>query len=426
VLAKAFVDSKLTPLIVLTSILLGLFAVLLLPREEEPQIKVPMIDVMVSMPGFSAKEVEERATRPMEKLLWEIPGVEYVYSTSMTAQSVVIVRFKVGEDLEQSLVRLNQKLQSNFDRIPPGVSLPLVKARSIDDVPILALTFHSETYDHFDLRRLAVQVDDEVKATVDVAETSLIGGARRTVRVLFDPVRLAARNLTAAGILPILAQANKQFSSGELIAENREFLVETGAFLVTRADVESVVVGVDRGRPVYLKDVADIRDGAEELSQYVLFGKVAGADADLQEEAAVTLTIAKRPGANAITVAENVLRKIELLKGKIIPAEIEVSVTRHYGKTAEVKSNELLWHMLLAVVSVSILIAVTLGRREAGIVALAIPSTLALTLLVFYFYGFTLNRITLFALIFSIGILVDDAIVVTENIVRHLHLPGAR
>ena len=203
-IARAFIDSKLTPLIIITSVLLGAAAIMMLPREEEPQIKVPMIDVLVSMPGFSAKEVEERATRPMEKLLWEIPGVEYIYSTSRPGESLAIVRFKVGEDVEKSLVKLNQKLQSNFDRIPRGVSPPLIKPRSIDDVPILALTFHSRHYDHLTLRRLVAQVDDAVKQVPLVAETTIIGGAKRQLRVLLDPSRLASRNLTAAEIVPML------------------------------------------------------------------------------------------------------------------------------------------------------------------------------------------------------------------------------
>jgi multidrug efflux pump subunit AcrB len=424
--AHAFIDSKLSPLIIITSVLLGVFAVLLLPREEEPQIKVPMVDVLVSMPGFSAKEVEERATRPMEKLLWEIPGVEYIYSTSSEGQSLVIVRFKVGEDMVRSLVKLNQKLQSNFDKIPHGVSPPLIKARSIDDVPILALTFHSPRYDHLTLRRLVAQVDDAVKQVPQVAETTLIGGALRQVRVLLDPAKLASRNLSPAGLIPMLQQANRQFTAGELTSNNKEVVVETGAFLTNAGDVGNVVVGVFSGKPVYLRDVADIVDGAEEPSQYVFFGTGSAKHAPANEQPAVTLSIAKRPGANAITVANGVLKKIDTLKGRVIPADVQVSVTRNYGLTAEEKSNELLWHMLIAVVGVSLLILLTLGWRESLIVAIAIPSTLALTLLVFYLYGFTLNRITLFALIFSIGILVDDAIVVIENIVRHFHLPHNR
>jgi multidrug efflux pump subunit AcrB len=442
--AHAFIDSKLTPLIVIAAVLLGAFAVVMLPREEEPQIKVPMIDVLVAMPGFSAKEVEERATRPMEKLLWEIPGVEYLYSTSREAESLVIVRFKVGSDPETSLVRVTEKLRANFDRIPHGVSFPLIKPRSIDDVPILALTFHSARYDHLTLRRLVTQVDESVKQVEQVAETTIIGGARRQVRVQLDPVRLASRNLSPAGLIPMLRQANRQFRSGELTSANQSVVIETGAFLQSAEEVGQVVVGVFGGRPVYLRDVADILDGAEEPVSYVLFGTGASAQVGRDsveplrsatalarrslappaaEEPAVTLAIAKRPGANAITVAERVLKKVQTLKGTVIPADVTVSITRHYGETAAEKSNELLLHMGIAVIGVSILIWLTLGWRESGIVALAIPATLALTLLVFYLLGFTLNRITLFALIFSIGILVDDAIVVVENIVRHFHLP---
>ncbi len=421
--ARAFIDSKLTPLIVLASVLLGVGAIILLPREEEPQIKVPMIDVLVSMPGFSAKEVEERATRPMEKLLWEIPGVEYIYSTSKPDESLAIVRFKVGEDVEKSLVKLNQKLQSNFDRIPQGVSPPLIKPKSIDDVPILALTFHSSGYDHLTLRRLVAQVDDAVKQVPLVAETTLIGGARRQLRVLLDPARLASRNLATVEIVPMLTQANRQNTAGSITSQNHETIVETGSFLASAEDVGNVVVGVHAGKPVYLREVAEIRDGAEEPSQYVFFGNGAAHSETTGEQAAVTLSVAKRPGANAISVAHQVLKKIDALRGRIIPNDVQVSITRHYGETAAEKSNELLLHMGIAVIGVSVLILLTLGWRESAIVAIAIPSTLALTLLVFYLYGYTLNRITLFALIFSIGILVDDAIVVVENIVRHFRLP---
>ncbi len=421
-IAHAFIDSKLTLLIVIASLLLGVFAVMMLPREEEPQIKVPMVDVMVSMPGAGAKEVEDRVTRPMEKLLWEIPGVEYIYSTSREGESLAIVRFKVGEDMQTSLVRLNQKLQSNYDKIPHGVSPPLIKAWSIDDVPILSLTFHSAHYDHLMLRRLVAQVDDAVKQVPLVAGTTIIGGEHRQIRVLLDPVKLASRGLSAVGLVPIIQQANRQNFAGDLTGDNHEVIVETGAFLRNAEDVGNVVVGVYVGKPVYLRDVATIVDGGEEPSQYVFFGSGA-ANGISADQPAVTLAIAKRPGANAITVADEVLKKLDTLKGYIIPSDVQVTVTRNYGRTAEEKSNELLWHMLLAVVSVSFLILLALGWRESLIVLLAIPATLSLTLLVFYLYGFTLNRITLFALIFSIGILVDDAIVVVENIVRHFHLP---
>ncbi len=419
-LAAFFIGSKLTPIAIIASILLGLFAVLQLPREEEPQIRVPMIDVMVAMPGATAAEVENRITRPMEKLLWEIPGVEYLYSTSSPGDSIVIVRFQVGTDIEAALVRLNQKLQGNFDRIPPGAATPLVKPRTIDDVPILALTLHSATQDHLTLRRLAAQLDDTLKSIPQVAETTLIGGVRRAVRVQLDVAALAARDLTAGQVVAQLQSSNRQLHAGSRPFANTEVLLETGAFLHTSADVGAVVVGVFQDRPVYLREVATVTDEAEEPASYVLHGSAAGG-----LEAAVTLSLAKRPGANAIDVVNAVLAKVEAVRGTLLPADVAVTVTRDYGHTAAEKSNELLWHMGIAVFGVALLILLFLGWRESLVVLLAIPSTLGLTLLVFYLHGYTLNRITLFALIFSIGILVDDAIVVVENIVRHMRLPGA-
>ena len=422
-IAAVFVESKLTPLALIASILLGAFAVLMLPREEEPQIKVPMVDVLVGMPGASPEEVENRVTRPMEKLLWEIADVEYLYSTSSPGGSLVIVRFRVGTDIEEALVRLNQKLQANFDRIPAGVSQPMVKPRTIDDVPVLALTLHSGTYDHVTLRRLATQLDDIIKSVPQVAETTLIGGGSPMVRVQLDATALASRNLTAADVLAALRQANRQAQAGSLSFANTETLIEIGRFFRGADDIGRVVVGADEGRPVYLRDVSSILDAAEDPTNYVLHGK-GGAAGGL--EAAVTLSIAKRPGANAIDVVNAVLAKVNGLRGTLLPADIGVAVTRDYGHTAAEKSNELLLHMGIAVFGVALLILFFLGWRESLIVLLAIPSTLALTLLVFYLYGYTLNRITLFALIFSIGILVDDAIVVVENIVRHLRMPGAQ
>ena len=420
-IARMFVDSKLTPLLIVSSVLLGLASVILLPREEEPQIKVPMIDVMVSMPGASAREVAERVTRPMEQLLWEIPGVEYVYSTSRPAESLVIVRFKVGSDLETSLVKLNQKLQTNFDRIPHGVTAPLIKPRTIDDVPILALTLHSAVQDPMELRRLAAELQDAVKQIPLVAETRVIGGLRRQIRVLLDPVRLASRGVTPAGIVPMLQQSNRQTRAGAITSENRTILIESGGFITSAAEAGQVVVGVYEGRPVYLRDVAEIVDGPEEPRSYVF-----QAERGQGIEPAVTLSVAKQPGANAVDVVHAVMRKVDEVRGRILPDDVRVTVTRDYGETASEKSNELLFHMAIAVVSVSLLVMFVLGWRESIVVAIAIPSTLALTLLVFYLYGYTLNRITLFALIFSIGILVDDAIVVVENVVRHYRMPGNR
>ena len=430
-LARAFIDSRLTPLVIAASILLGLGAVILLPREEEPQIIVPMIDVFVQMPGASAKEVEERVSKPMEKLLWEVPGVEYIYSTSSPGYAMAVVRFYVGQNEEASIVRLNQKMSANFDLIPPGASPPIVKPRSIDDVPILALTLSSNAYDHFMLRRIVAQIHDQIKEVPDVSEVKIIGGQRRQIRVTLDEARMAAYNVAPVAIVPLLQQANRQLQSGSFAAGNREFLVETGGFIHSAEEIGSVVIGVTNDKPVYLRDVSHVEDGAEEPADYVLYGTGPAFQDEQQATSltaqtalpAVTISIAKRKGTNAITVADQVIEKVEKLKGSLIPNDVHVAVTRNYGETAGEKSNELLLHMMIAIFSVSVLIWLALGLRESGIVATAIPVTLALTLAVFYFYGYTLNRITLFALIFSIGILVDDAIVVVENMARHYALP---
>jgi multidrug efflux pump subunit AcrB len=433
-IAYFFIDSKLTPLIIIASILLGIAAVIALPREEEPQIIVPMIDVFVQMPGASAKEVEERVTRPMEKLLWEIPGVEYVYSTSSPGMSMAVIRFYVGEDEEEAIVRLQSKLTASYDRIPWQASAPLIKPSYIDDVPILALTFWSAENDHYTLRRVASEVENRIKREKNTSITTLIGGESRQVTVQLDPVRLSAFNLDPQMVARQITATNQAADAGTYPSLEGEIRIHAGNFLKNALDVRQVVVGVHEGRPIYLRDIATVQDGASEPTQYVFFGTGPAAEKkgiadELPPESifpAVTLTVAKRKGTNAISVADEILERIEDLKGIIIPTNIHMTVTRHYGETAKEKSDELLFHMAIAVISVSILIMFTLGFRESGVVALAIPVTLALTLAVFYLYGYTLNRITLFALIFSIGILVDDAIVVVENIVRHMRLPENR
>lgn len=426
-LAAFFIDSKLTPLIIVASLLLGAFAVVKTPREEEPQIVVPMIDVFVSAPGMTAKEVEERVTSPMEKLLWEVPGVEYLYSTSRPGMSMAVVRFLVGEDEEESILKTYNKLYANFDRIPAGVSRPLVKPRSIDDVPVLALTFWSEAYDGFMLRRIAAEVEDAVKSIPDVSETTLIGGQRRQLRVLLDIDRMAARGVSPGQILQMIQASNQQLPAGRILEDRRDVLVETGSFLASAEDVGAVVVSARGGKPVYLRDVAEVVDGGEEVSSYVRHWGHGDEGAGGSGSApAVTLSVAKRKGTNAIEISKRALSLVEGLKGTVVPSDVHVTVTRNYGETANEKSNELLFHMGLATVSVIVLIWFVLGFRESGVVGVAIPVTLGLTLMVFYLYGYTLNRITLFALIFSIGILVDDAIVVVENIVRHYRLPENR
>ena len=447
-LAHAFIHSKLTPLFLVASISLGIAAVLLLPREEEPQIIVPMIDVMVSYPGASAKEVETRITKPMERLLWEIPGVEYVYSTSSPGSSLAIVRFYVGEDEEKSIVRLNQKMFANFDLIPPGASQPLIKPRSIDDVPFLALTLWSPDLDGFQIRRVAAEMRNDLQQIPDISATQLIGGQRRIMQVEPDPSKMAAYGVSATRLNGLLRTENSETHAGIITKDNEAFSVHLDGFFKDTEDLGNLVVGAQNGTPVYLRDVARITDGPEEPTDYVFFAPGPAAEAKgipipgahappvsggtLSQAPgsagsgimpAVTITFAKRKGTNAVILSKAVLEKAERFRTQNFPSSLQMTVTRNYGETAAEKSNELLLHMMIAIISVTILIWLILGFREAGVVAVAIPVTLALTLVVFLLYGYTLNRITLFALIFSIGILVDDAIVVIENIVRHKRMP---
>ena len=427
--AHAFIDSKLTPLIIIAAILLGAFAISQTPREEEPQIVVPMLDVMVAMPGATPQEVEQRVSMPIEKILRQMPGVEYLYSISRPGASFVIVRFKVGTKEEDAIVKTYNQLFSHMDQIPAGVSQPLVKVRSIDDVPILALTLWGPNYDSYRLRQVAAELEHTIKQIDDVSETHILGGQPRAVRVVLDPARLASYGVTAPLVVQNLQAANMRANVGSFDTGNNEFQVDAGRFLGSAADLQQVVVTVRNGHPVYLRDVAEkIEDGPAEPTDYVLFAQAAGTmDANTGADyPAVTLTIAKRKGTNATNISETILERIKDLHGNVLPNDLNITVTRNYGETAKEKSDELLKHLFLATLSVTLLIALALGWRESGVVLLAVPVTLALTLAIFYLYGYTLNRVTLFALIFSIGILVDDAIVVVENIVRHFRLPENR
>jgi multidrug efflux pump subunit AcrB len=418
--AAAFVHSKLTPLFMIGSLLLGLFAVLALPREEEPQIIVPMIDVFAVMPGASPVEVEQRLTRPLEKLLWEIPGVEYLYSTSAPGQAMVVVRFLVGQDEENALVRLNQKLASHPETVPPGTGAPVVKLRSIDDVPVMAITLWGASYDDYQLRQIAGQLHETLKEIPDVSDVTITGGRSRQVTVQIDPVRLAAYRIDPLNVREALQWSNARASGGEIVSGNRGTLVQAGTWIDSAAAAGDVIVATRSGVAILVRDVATITDAGGEPDSYVTF-----AARDGRVFPAVTISIAKRRGTNAIELAHRIEEKLGTIRGRSVPNDVELTITRNYGETARDKSNELLWHMLLAVLSVALLIWLALGRREAAVVMTAIPVTLALTLFVFYLYGYTLNRITLFALIFSIGILVDDAIVVVENIVRHARIARA-
>jgi len=425
-LAHAFINSKLTPLFVVASLAIGIFAVAAIPREEDPQILVPMLDVMTAMPGASPQEVEQRVTSPVEGLMHQIPGVEYVYSISSPGQSLVIVRFLVGTSEEDALIKVYSKLYENNGNMPPGVSEPLVRARSIDDVPILALTLWGSHYDAYQLRQMGDEVQHTIRQIPDVSETAVIGGQPREMRAILDSTKLAAFGFSPGDVVGRLQAANARTQAGEFAEGNQEIRVDAGNLFRDTQDLEGVVLGVAHGQPVYLRDVADrVVDGPAEPSDYVLYGTTrAGTHgAPTRECPAVTIAVAKRKGTNATDIANEVLARVNQMKGIRLPEDLTITTTRNYGATAKEKSDTLLKHLLLATISVTILIALFLGWRESGVVLLAIPVTLALTMVIFYLMGYTLNRVTLFALIFSIGILVDDAIVVVENMVRHFRMP---
>ena len=412
-IAQAFVRSKITPLLVLASLLLGIFAAVKLPREEEPQISVPMFDLFVPFPGASAPEVEERLATLGQRKLMEIPGVEYVYTTSESNFALFIVRFKVGMNADEAMTRLYTKVSSNADFMPPGAAQPFIKPRSIDDVPILALTFHGAAASPLELRRVAAAVRDEIASIPDVSETTLIGGRKREFLVRFNPEKMAALRITPLQLAGVITQSNHKLPAGRADNGKDGVLVETDSYIRTIDDLKSTVVGLWDGRPVPLSAVASVSDSQDEDENAV---EIYSGNKPLP---AVSLAVAKRKGANATKVAQQALARVEKMRGTVIPPGIDWTVTRNYGQTAKEKSDELLFHMLLATLSVTLLIAFALGMREALVVLVAVPVTLGLTLLIYYLAGYTLNRITLFALIFSIGILVDDAIVVVENIHRH-------
>jgi multidrug efflux pump subunit AcrB len=422
-MARPFLGSKLTPVIVLASILLGVGAVALTPREEEPQIVVPMVDVVVPMPGASPAEVESQLVTPLERRLWGIPGVEYLYSASRAGVGFITVRFKVNEPLEPSLVKVHQELAAHPELLPAGAMRPTVRALTIDDVPFLTVTLHAaETLPPGALRTLAEEVAREIAGIPRAAQVRVVGGARRVVRVEPDPERLRALSLSLGELHGALGSAQAQLPAGDLVDGGRRVEVEARGFALSAAELRRVVVAVRGGRPLYVEDLARVVDGAEPEPPVVL---TASKERPEFEQAA-SVVVAKRSGTNATDLADAVLRKLGTLRGRLIPASVEATVTRNYGETAAEKSSELIEHLLIATLSVIALILLAMGWRSALVVAVAVPVTLALTLVLTYLNGYTLNRVTLFALIFSIGILVDDAIVVVENIHRHLYLPGHR
>jgi multidrug efflux pump subunit AcrB len=431
--ASFFLHSQLTPLLALVLFLLGLFAVLITPKEEEPQINVTMANVFIPFPGASIRDVESLVATPAEQVVSRIAGIDHVYSVSKPGMAVLTAQFKVGVAHEQALVRLYDTIFSHRDWIAPelGVGEPIIKPKGIDDVPIVTLTLW--TADHwrgaFELERVAHAAEVELKRVRGTRDVYTIGGPGHVLRVIVEPERMNAYRITGEDIRAALQLSNAAQPSGALVEDNREILVETGTYLSSAADVKRLVVGVSGGRPIYMQDVARIEDGPDQPSRYVWTGVgPAGASKGIRssgEHPAVTLAVSKKPGENAVDVAQRVIDAVQLMQGVLIPEGVNVTVTRNYGQTAGDKANKLIQKLVFATLSVVALVFVALGRREAVIVGAAVLLTLAATLFASWAWGFTLNRVSLFALIFSIGILVDDAIVVVENIHRRRQMSDA-
>jgi multidrug efflux pump subunit AcrB len=418
--ARFFQASQLTPLLALVAFLLGLFAVAVTPREEEPQINVTMANVLVPFPGASARDVEALVATPAEQVLAQMSGIEHVYSVSRPGMAVLTVQFKVGVPHTEALVRLYNTIQSNRDWVSPnlGIGEPVVKPKGIDDVPVVTLTLWSEDPQAgaYELERVAHAAEAELKRVPGTREVQTLGGPGRALRVLMDPDRVNAHGIAPLDLRNALQLANVSLPAGSTVRDNREVLVETNNYLASAADVEALVVGTHDGRPVYMRDVAQVLDGPPQPARYVWTGTAKG------QHPAVTLQVTKKPGENAVDVASRVVARAAELHGSIIPDDVRVSVTRNYGATANDKAQQLIKKLIFATLSVIVLVFLTLGWREALIVGVAVLLTLASTLFASWAWGFTLNRVSLFALIFSIGILVDDAIVVVENIHRRMGL----
>ncbi|HBL78790.1 MAG TPA: multidrug transporter AcrB [Aequorivita sp.] len=424
-IAKLFIGSKLTVLLMIVFMVIGVYSSFLIPREEEPQIDVAMADIFVGYPGASPTEVESRVVKPLEKLVSNIPGVEYVYSTSSKEGAMVIVQFYVGEDIERSFVKLYNEMNKHMDLMPPGVTMPLVKPRAIDDVPMLGITLWSENYDDFQLKQLADELTQEIEKVNEVSLTDKIGGRNRQLRIVLDKDKLAASGLDFLGVAEMIKANNQQLGSGSFDKNDTEFLVTTGNFLKSATDVENLVVGVQQNQPIYLKQVAAIFDGPEIPRQYVSFGfGGAGENASKypSEYPAVTISVAKRKGADAMKIADVIIDKVDHLRSNLIPDDVHVEITRNYGETASQKVSELLMHLIGAILAVTLIVMLAMGWRGGLVVFLSVPITFALTLLSYYLLDYTLNRITLFALVFVTGIVVDDSIIIAENMHRHFKM----
>ena len=438
--AKKFLTTQITPLLALVGILLGVFAVMITPREEDPQINVTFANVFIPFPGATAQEVESLVATPAEQVISEIEGIEHVYSTSTPGMAVLTVQFLVGENRTDAIVRLYNKLYSNQDWLPAnlGVGQPIVKPKGIDDVPIIAATLWSKDSNAgaFELSQVAHALETELKRIAGTRDIYTIGSPKRVMHVVLDPQALSGYNIDITGLGNALRAANSARTGLTVTTDNREIMLQAGTFLTTPEEIAELVVGVFDGKAVYLQDVATIEHGVDSPAQYVSIaagkaslhlqdGSSQAAMAVAMEnnpQPAVTLAIAKKPGTNAVDIANQVIKRLDELKGTFIPDHVEVTITRNYGETAQAKSEKLIQKLIIETVAVILLVMLALGWREGLIVGAAVAVTLLITLFASWAYGFTLNRVSLFALIFSIGILVDDAIVVVENIHRHIAL----
>ena len=424
-IANFFINSKLTILLMVALMIIGVYSSFLIPREEEPQINVPMADVMVGYPGATPQEVENRVVKPLEKIISDIKGVEHIHSMALNGQAMIIVQFYVGEDIERSYVNLYNELMKHRDMYTGGIYEPMVKTRSIDDVPMLGITLWSEKYDDFELKQIAGELKNEIEKVKDVAITKRIGGRNRQVKVILDKAKMAENGVDAIGIMQMIQANNQQSQSGAFVKNDSEYLLTTGDFLASVEDVENLVVGVNKNLPVYLKQIATVKDGASTPKSYVSFG-YGQANENYKEfyseYPAVTISVAKVKGADAMKISAKILDRIEGLKKNLLPDDVHVEITRNYGETASHKVGELLLHLGVAILAVTILVMLAMGWRGGLVVFFSVPLTFALTLFSYYMLDYTLNRITLFALVFVVGIVVDDSIIIAENMHRHFKM----